>query len=146
MLTFTLYNENLPRGRSEPVHIDPAAVIAARETERRPALSGYHQTAVITLVTGTEYVVEDGARRVAKEIREAREKQEAWASRTLWRPAPGGMLVAEIQTKMKDHEWQMLQAFVGYLDRLLGEQIESISVYYSVGERGVPTILGLVGC
>jgi hypothetical protein len=31
---------------------------------------------------------------------------------------------------VKDHEWQMLQAFVGYLDRHLGEQIESISVYY----------------
>lgn len=42
----------------------------------------------------------------------------------------GGLLVAEIQTKVKDHEWQLLQAFIGYLDRHLGEQIDSILVYY----------------
>jgi hypothetical protein len=47
-----------------------------------------------------------------------------------WEETLGGSLVAEIQTKAKDHEWQMLQAFVGYLDRHLGEQIESISIYY----------------
>ena len=44
--------------------------------------------------------------------------------------APGGLLVAELHTKVKDHEWQMMDAFIGYLDRHLGEQIESISVYY----------------
>jgi hypothetical protein len=38
--------------------------------------------------------------------------------------------VAEIQSKVKDHGWQLLQAFAGYLDRHLGEQIESVSVYY----------------
>ena len=42
----------------------------------------------------------------------------------------GGSLVAEIRTKQKDHEWQMMDAFIGYLDRHLGEHIESISVYY----------------
>lgn len=47
-----------------------------------------------------------------------------------WGDAPGNLLVAEIQTKVKDHEWQMMQAFVGYLDRHLGEKIESISVHY----------------
>jgi hypothetical protein len=47
-----------------------------------------------------------------------------------WDQAAGGLLVAGIQSKVKDHEWQLLQAFVGYLDRHLGEQIESISVYY----------------
>ena len=29
-----------------------------------------------------------------------------------------------------DHEWQMLQAFIGYPDRHLGEQIDSISIHY----------------
>jgi hypothetical protein len=43
--------------------------------------------------------------------------------------AAGGLLVAEIQSKVKGHEWQVLQAFVGYLDRHSGEQIGSISVY-----------------
>jgi hypothetical protein len=35
-----------------------------------------------------------------------------------------------IHTKVKDHEWQMMDAFIGYPDRQLGEQIESISIYY----------------
>lgn len=47
-----------------------------------------------------------------------------------WDEAPGNLLVAEIHTKVKDHEWQMLQAFVGYLDRHLGTEIESVSVHY----------------
>jgi hypothetical protein len=41
-----------------------------------------------------------------------------------------GILIAEIRTKVKDHEWQILDAFIGYLDRHLGEQIDSISIYY----------------
>jgi len=44
--------------------------------------------------------------------------------------AAGGLLVAEIHTRAKDHEWQVMDAFIGYLDRHLGEQIESISIYY----------------
>lgn len=47
-----------------------------------------------------------------------------------WDEAAGGLLIAEIHTKVKDHEWQMMDAFIGYVDRHLGEQIESISVYY----------------
>jgi len=42
----------------------------------------------------------------------------------------GGMLIAEIQTKVEGTEWQMLRAFIGYLDRHLGEYIESITIYY----------------
>jgi hypothetical protein len=38
--------------------------------------------------------------------------------------------VAELHTRAKDHEWQMMDAFIGYLDRHLGDHIESISVYY----------------
>jgi hypothetical protein len=47
-----------------------------------------------------------------------------------WDDAAGGLLVAEIRTKVKDHEWQILEAFIGYLDRHLGEQIESITIHY----------------
>jgi hypothetical protein len=54
-------------------------------------------------------------------------KYQGWVQ---WDEAPGGFLVAEVQTKVKDHEWQLLQAFIGYLDRHLGQHIESISVYY----------------
>jgi hypothetical protein len=63
-------------------------------------------------------------------VREGRWKHVKYPGWIQWDDAPGGLLVAEIRTKVKDHEWQMLQAFVGYLDRHLGEQIESISVYY----------------
>jgi hypothetical protein len=44
--------------------------------------------------------------------------------------APGGILVVELRTKQLDQEWQLLQSFVGYLDRHLGEHIESISIAY----------------
>jgi hypothetical protein len=63
-------------------------------------------------------------------VREGRWKHVKYPGWIQWDDAPGGLLVAEIRTKVKDHEWQLLQAFVGYLDRHLGDQIESISVYY----------------
>lgn len=42
----------------------------------------------------------------------------------------GGLLIAEIRTKVEGTEWQLLRAFIGYLDRHLGKNIESISIYY----------------
>ncbi len=63
-------------------------------------------------------------------VREGRWKHVKYPGWIQWDDAPGGLLVAEIRTRVKDHEWQMLQAFIGYLDRHLGEQIECISVYY----------------
>jgi hypothetical protein len=42
----------------------------------------------------------------------------------------GGILVAEVQTKREGSEWQLLQSFIGYLDRHLGENIESVSIFY----------------
>lgn len=47
-----------------------------------------------------------------------------------WAEAYGGLLVAEVQTRVSESEWQLLQAFVGYLDRHLGENIESINILY----------------
>lgn len=63
-------------------------------------------------------------------VREGRWKHVKYPGWIEWDESPGGLLVAEIRTRVKDHEWQMLQAFVGYLDRHLGDQIESLSVYY----------------
>ncbi len=65
-----------------------------------------------------------------RRMREGRWKHVKYPGWVQWDQAAGGLLVAEVQSKVKDHEWQILQAFVGYLDRHLGEQIESISVYY----------------
>ena len=63
-------------------------------------------------------------------VREGRWKHAKYPGWIEWDDAPGGLLVAEIRTKVKDHEWQLLQAFVGYLDRHLGDHIESISIHY----------------
>ncbi len=63
-------------------------------------------------------------------VREGRWKHVKYPGWISWDDSPGGLLVAEIQTKVRDHEWQMLQAFVGYLDRHLGDEIDSISIYY----------------
>ena len=62
--------------------------------------------------------------------KEGRWKHVKYAGWIHWDDAVGGLLIAEIQTKAKDHEWQILEAFIGYLDRHLGDQIESIAIHY----------------
>ena len=47
-----------------------------------------------------------------------------------WDKTKGGLLVAKVQTKKEEDEWKLLQAFIGYLDRNLGKNIESISIYF----------------
>jgi hypothetical protein len=53
---------------------DPLAVASAEVVERRPAFGGWWQVAVVTMMNGEWFVVEDGARRAAKVVREAKEK------------------------------------------------------------------------
>jgi hypothetical protein len=65
-----------------------------------------------------------------RRTREGRWRHVKYPGWVEWDEAPGNLLVAAIRTKVNDHEWQMLQAFIGYLDRHLGEEIESVSVYY----------------
>lgn len=47
-----------------------------------------------------------------------------------WELAKGGILVAEVRSRKGDSEWQLLQSFVGYLDRHLGQYIDTISIRY----------------
>ncbi len=42
----------------------------------------------------------------------------------------GNILVAKVQSKKEDAEWQLLSAFIGYLDRYFKKAISSISIYY----------------
>jgi hypothetical protein len=72
-LTFTLYTADDYDRTTRHVHIDPSAVVAVEDAERRPAFGGYYQVAVITLATRDKYIVEDGARRAAKQIAEAQQ-------------------------------------------------------------------------
>ncbi len=46
-----------------------------------------------------------------------------------WESVPGGILVAEVVSP-EESEWQLLQSFIGYLDRHLSEHIESVSILY----------------
>src|SRR3989442_11696926 len=47
-----------------------------------------------------------------------------------WDEGIGGVLVAEIGTKVEGAEWQLLQSFIGYLDRHFSKHIESVSIIY----------------
>ncbi len=47
-----------------------------------------------------------------------------------WEVSRGGILVAEVRSKKNDAEWQLLQSFIGYLDRHLGKHIDTISILY----------------
>ncbi len=87
------------------------------------------KTKLKTLLKNTERQLRGNHTTFQRE-REGRWKHVKYPGWIRWDEAPGNLLVAEIQTKVKDHEWQMLQAFIGYLDRHLGEQIECISVHY----------------
>ena len=82
-----------------------------------------------TLLKSTERHLRNGHSTFHR-IREGRWKHVKYPGWIHWDEAPGNLLVAEIRTKVKDHEWQMLQAFIGYLDRHLGDKIESIAVHY----------------
>jgi hypothetical protein len=82
-----------------------------------------------TLLKTTERQLRNGHSTFHR-MREGRWKHVKYPGWIQWDGAPGNLLVAEIHTKVPDHEWQMLHAFIGYLDRHLGEQIDSISVHY----------------
>ena len=47
-----------------------------------------------------------------------------------WETSKSGLLVAEIRSHKHDSEWQLLQAFIGYLNRHLGKDVDSITILY----------------
>ncbi len=47
-----------------------------------------------------------------------------------WDQSKGGILVAEVKSKRPGSEWQLLQSFIGYLDRHIGEYLDAISIRY----------------
>lgn len=64
-----------------------------------------------------------------------REREGRWVHKKhpgwiIWDEARGGILVAEVRTKKDGAEWQLLQAFVGYLDRHMGSYVDSVSITY----------------
>lgn len=59
----------------------------------------------------------------------ARWAHKAYPGWITWSEAKGGILVAEVHGR-EDSEWQLLQSFVGYLDRHISDQVESITIFY----------------
>lgn len=72
MLTFTLYCDSYSYV-DRKIHINPEAVAAVVEGERRPRDSGSQKVATIRLLDGTEYCVQDSSRSVAYQIMAAKE-------------------------------------------------------------------------
>ena len=62
--------------------------------------------------------------------REGRWKHKKHAGWITWDQSKSGVLVAEVRTQDQASESQLLQAFVGYLDRHFAKHIESISITY----------------
>ena len=87
MLTFNLYTAGEYERSHRVVHIDPAAVVAVEESERRPAVGGWYQVAIITLATGDKYIVLDEARQAARQIADCARRSFGRASA---RPPNGG--------------------------------------------------------
>lgn len=47
-----------------------------------------------------------------------------------WDESQGGVVVATIQSRVPESEWQLLSSFIGYIDRHFGEEVESIAITY----------------
>jgi hypothetical protein len=62
--------------------------------------------------------------------REGRWRHKKYPGWITWDETRGGILVAEIRSKVEGADWQLLRSFVGYLDRHFGDQIESITITY----------------
>ena len=64
-----------------------------------------------------------------------RQREGRWSHKTYpgwikWNETLGGILVAEVKTKVDGEEWKLLQAFIGYLDRHFEDEIQSVSITY----------------
>ena len=82
-----------------------------------------------TLLKATERHLRGGSTTFFRQ-REGRWKHVKYPGWIKWDETLGGLLVAEVHPGKKGSDWQLLQAFIGYLDRHLGDNIESISIYY----------------
>ncbi len=82
-----------------------------------------------TLLKQTERQLRGGSTTFYRE-REGRWKHVKYPGWIKWDETLGGLLLAEVHVRKDASDWQLLQAFIGYLDRHLGDSIESISIYY----------------
>lgn len=82
-----------------------------------------------TLLKETERHLRGGTTAFRRQ-REGRWKHVKYRGWIKWDETLGGLLVAEVHPRKGESDWQLLQVFIGYLDRHLGEYVESISIHY----------------
>lgn len=61
---------------AETIWLEPAAIVSVLSQDRRNGYGGWEPVAVITMVHGGEYVVEDSGRNVAAIIAAAKEQEQ----------------------------------------------------------------------
>lgn len=54
-------------------------------------------------------------------------KHNGWIN---WKESLGGIIIAEVQSKIEESEWQLLIAYISYLDRHFSDKIESINISF----------------
>lgn len=47
-----------------------------------------------------------------------------------WDQVIGGIVMAEVRTRNPTQEWQLLQAFIGYVDRHIGKYVDTVTIHY----------------
>ena len=71
-----------------------------------------------------------GSKTTFKRKREGRWVHVKYPGWITWDEAKGGILVAKVHTRSEGSEWQLLRSFIGYLDRHLGDRIDSVTISY----------------
>ena len=71
-----------------------------------------------------------GPRTTFKRQREGRWVHARYPGWIIWDLTKGGIIVAEVHSMVPTTEWQLLQAFIGYVDRHIGEYVQSINIIY----------------
>ena len=93
-----------------------------------------------TLLKATERGLR-GPHTTFRRAREGRWRHVKYPGWVHWDGAPGNLLVSEVHTRAPDHEWQILHAFIGYLDRQLA--LVRPKVVCALGSHAAKNLLGV---
>lgn len=98
--------------------------------DRASRAQGRHRSQIEGDPEGNGKEPSKGGTTAFRRQREGRWKHVKYPGWIKWDETLGGLLVAEVHPRKGESDWQLLQAFVGYLDRHLGQYVESISIHY----------------
>jgi len=69
-------------------------------------------------------------RATAKKRNSSKWRHKAYRGRMTLERGLGEVVLAEIHAPARDQEWQMLSAFLGFIDRHFGKRILAITIHY----------------